>query len=105
MHKPKDYTLLALAIPVIISLGFNFGIAIENKAASKIIPAQSDTLQYVEYFKDGDILPPESPCGGDTLIVKDAYNLNIALSDYEQTNKYYSEAQLDSIFKRYCIVK
>ena len=55
MHKPKDYTLLALAIPVIISLGFNFGIAIENKAASKIIPAQSDTLQYVEYFKDGDI--------------------------------------------------
>lgn len=57
----------------------------------------------VEYFKNGDVLPPQ--ISTDTLVVKDAEGLNENIADYEQGLVEYEPYQLDSLFKVYCTIK
>ncbi len=61
----------------------------------------------VEYFKQGQILPPEGYGCTDTLIVKDAKGLNEAMGSIEQgfTGQDFRDAQYDSLFYVYCDVK
>lgn len=57
----------------------------------------------VEYFHNGDVLPPQ--ISTDTLVVKDAEGLNEAIGYYEQGFIEYEPKQLDSLFKVYCTIE
>lgn len=58
--------------------------------------------KYIEYFKNGQILMPESK-GGDTLIVDDARGLNLEMGEVEQGLKDISLQGIDSIFNKHCL--
>lgn len=58
---------------------------------------------YVEYFKTGQILPPDGLCD-DSLRVMDAINLNIQMGMYEQGLNDFGDKQLDSVFHVYCMI-
>lgn len=58
---------------------------------------------YVEYFKAGQILPPDGLCN-DSLRVVDAINLNIQMGMYEQGLNDFGDKQLDSVFHVYCMI-
>lgn len=96
--------IIILGIPFLLAVGCEYGISVAPGVQIKA-PAVEQQPIYVEYFKVGDTLPPESPNGGDTLVVRNARGLNKAIAYYEQGLKEYSEQQLDSIFAKYCIVK
>lgn len=58
----------------------------------------------VPYFNQNQILLPDYVCS-DTLIVVDASGLNKAMAYYEQGFNDFGDAQLDSMFHRYCKIK
>ena len=58
--------------------------------------------KYIEYFKNGQILMPESK-GGDTLIVYDARGLNLEMGEVEQGIKDISLQGIDSISNKHCL--
>lgn len=59
------------------------------------------TPVYIEYFKNGQIIPPDGLCE-DSLIVIDAVSLNKAVSGYEQGFYMCGDDELDSVFHKYC---
>lgn len=105
MQKSKNYTALALFIPFSIALAASVFPLRDTKLNYDIPVCEQKQLVYVEYFKEGDVLPPESPLGGDTLVVVCPTLLNKAIAPYEQGQIEYTDKQLDSIFHMYCIIK
>ena len=59
---------------------------------------------YVEYFKPGQVILPDYACS-DTLIVKDAEGLNIAMGYIEQGIIDATDDCIDSTFHCYCTIK
>lgn len=102
MKRKTDYTILACLIPIAIAFATSLpGCYSDGKTG---IQAPAKIVHYVEYFKDGQVLYPDYACR-DTLIVRDAAQLNKAMALVEQGEWDATEDQIDSIFHAHCIVK
>lgn len=64
----------------------------------------SEKPVYVEYFKAGDILAPDYAIS-DTLVVVDAYNLNIKMGEIEQGKIDATDGEIANVFYQYCTIK
>lgn len=72
--------------------------------ADNFAPEDATAPVYVEYFTDGQILPPDYVCP-DTLIVFDAHGLNKAMALVEQGFFDATDYELDSIMHTHCKIK
>lgn len=59
---------------------------------------------YVEYFKIGDVLAPDYAIA-DSLIVVDAYNLNLKMGEIEQGKIDATDGEIANVFYQYCKIK
>lgn len=98
MAKAKDYILIAFIIGVCILAAYPGCLGEGKLSAEARQPAQ------VEYFKTGDILPPDMVCS-DTLVVVDAAGLNVGFGLVEQGVIDATDYQIDSIFHVHCKIK
>ena len=87
------------AVPLIIG---SIGISLIGYGVLTCLPPKKEPVK-VDYFKPGQILYPDMACP-DTLIVRDAAGLNLAMGYIEQgiSGQDFGDYQYDSLFKVYC---